>query len=328
MKPTIKDIAKEAGVTHATVSRALNNEAGVSETMRKKILAISERIGYVPNIAAKRLADRDTNCIGLIWPRDESLFYFHLCNQIHLEAMKRGFHTMISLAAPEQAIKLFEEHFIDRILLWATPRWTPPVDFIKSMESFRGSLLIMGGASFAGSHRIAIDRSEGIYRAVAYLAELGHRKITFIGNNQEKLLGFTKAILELHLDYHSDYTIQTDKAGQYESRVTEMLNKDKNDRPTALIVENQQISVDVVKLLRKNKVKVPNDFSLIVYDDIPEMRHMMDIPVTTVGPDRQELASKAIDVLSSAKPSDKHFNEFIVCPELKIRESTAPLTNI
>lgn len=322
MKPTIKDIAKMAGVTHPTVSRALNNEAGVSEEMRGKIAAIAKQLGYVPNIAARRLMDRSTNCIGLIWPHGESLFYYHLCNEIHRMAAERDYHTMISLAAPELAVKLFEEHFIDRILMWATPAWTPSADFVRTMETFQGSALIIGGGAFKGSHRIAIDRSQGIYDAVRYLAGLGHKRVTFVGHNRDKQLGFTKAIVELQMEYHPDYIISTRDRGEFEAHMIALLRREPERRATAVIAENHSMAERIVQSFRKHNVRVPQDISMIVYDDIPEMERMMDIRFTAIGPNMRELAERSLDILSEAKRGDRLEN-VIVCPELVVRESTA-----
>ncbi|TMV45665.1 LacI family transcriptional regulator [Paenibacillus mesophilus] len=320
MKVTIKDIAREAGVSHPTVSKALNGAPGVSEDIRKKIVAIADRLNYVPNLAAKRLVDRKTNSIGLIWPKIEGLFFYHLGLQIQKEAASRGLDVIMSLAEPPDALRIFNEHFVDEIVFWCPPGWLPSVEFIKQRELFHGNMLLMGGGRMEQTHYIGVNRKDAAYEAVRYLASQGHRKLTFLGNRSDKLTGFTQGLLELRLDYHDHYFVAIEPGDSVtEDKLIDLFES--ADRPTAFVVDSQTYAFELLKLFRKRKIRIPQDFSLVVYDDIPEMERM-EVPLTTVGPSIYKLATAALDILTGrdGRGEGKYADVEIGC-EMHIRKS-------
>ncbi|MDF2718440.1 MAG: transcriptional regulator [Paenibacillus sp.] len=333
MRITVKDIAKIAGVTQPTVSKALNNEPGVSEETRIRILKIAKELNYVPNLAAKRLVTRQSNCIGLIWPRTEGLFYYHLCHAIQREVANRGLTFLISVANPAVAVHTFNEHFVDRILFWESSGWVPDMSFMKEMEAFQGELLLMGGASLEGAHRIEIDRKKGIYKAMRHLAELGHRKVTFIGRASDKLSGYMQGMVEFGMEHHPDYVIQREGKEFPTKAVEQLLSRPAEERPTALILDSQGALFQMLKWFRKYRIGIPDDMSLIVYDDVPEMQELLDVPLTVVGPGINRLASSAIEILAGelgskggpeqpqGQPVPDRAN-IIIEPELVVRESS------
>lgn len=337
MRITVKDIAKIAGVTQPTVSKALNNEPGVSEETRIRILKIAKELNYVPNLAAKRLVTRQSNCIGLIWPRTEGLFYYHLCHAIQREVSARGLTFLISVANPAVAVHTFNEHFVDRILFWESSNWVPDMPFMKEMEAFQGELLLMGGASVEGAHRIDMDRKRGIYKAVQHLAELGHRKITFIGRPSDKMSGFMQGMVEFQMEHHPEYFLQRDGRVFPHEAVEALLSRPAKERPTALILDSQGALFQMLKWFRKYKVSIPDDISLIVYDDVPELQELLDVPLTVVGPSIARLASCAIDILAgdaagktaagqSEGQSVSRSANVLIEPELVLRQSVQAVT--
>ncbi|GAA3408687.1 LacI family DNA-binding transcriptional regulator [Paenibacillus hodogayensis] len=337
MRVTVKDIARMAGVAQPTVSKALNNDPGVSEETRMRILQIAKELNYVPNLAAKRLVTRHSNCIGLIWPRTEGLFYYHLCNAIQREVTQRGLTLLISVANPAAAIHTFNEHFVDRILFWHMAEWVPNMPFLKEMEAFQGELLLMGGVSMEGAHRIEIDRRAGIYKAVRHLAELGHRKITFIGKPSDKLNGYLQGLVEFRMEHHPDYFIQRDEKGKVpEQTVIELFSRPVGERPTAMIIDSQGVLFQMLKWFRRLKVNIPDDLSLIVYDDVPEMEDILDVSLTVVGPNIGMLAKQGVDILAADR-SDKSAKEgegeasrpirLLIEPDLVVRQSTRTVTS-
>lgn len=319
MKVTIKDIARMAGVTHPTVSKALNGAPGVSEEIRRKIVDIAERLNYVPNLAAKRLADRDTHSIGLIWPKSEGLFFYHLCREIQKEGFELGLNVMFSMAEPPQALRMFNEHFINRVLFWCPPNWTPTAEFMKQKERFQGSMLLMGGGKLEGAHRISVNRRGGALEAVKHLAAQGHTRISFVGERNEKWQGFMQGVLELGLVYEPDDMIIAEEGEPFEETKVEALLA-LPERPTAFVVDSQSFAFALLKLLRKHRVSIPEQFSMVVYDDIPEMG-MLDIPLTTVGPSIRELADMALQMLTQPAEDETVWHNREVNCELTLRES-------
>lgn len=324
---TIKDIAKVAGVTFATVSRALNNESGVSEQTRLKILKIAEDLNYVPNLAARRLTQRRSKCIGMIWPPQQGLFFYHLCNELQIEASRRGFSILSAFTEPEEAIKLLNQHFVDRILFWEGPDWIPSMEFYKSFEQFKGEILILGGGKLDKTHRISIDRKSGMMNAVEHLHGLGHRRIGFLGKESDKLSGFTLGLLAHKLELHGDSIITLPEGSDDvipDERVIALLDRSNPDRPTAMIVDSQGVFFQFIRLIRGLNLQVPEDLSLIVYDHIPEMDRVLDNPITTVGPNVKQLVKKSLEILTREPSSSEEepWFDLVIQPELFIREST------
>lgn len=316
-----------AGVSHPTVSKALNNEPGVSSETRSKILVIAQQMNYIPNLAAKRLADQKTNSIGLIWPQNEGLFFYHLCNNMQKEAAKIGANVIMSMANPALALRTFNEHFVDMVIAWLAPDWVPSVEFLKERELFQGKMLVMGGGQISDAFRITIDRKYGLYSSVKYLAQLGHHRVAYIGEQNDKLVGFMQGLLELGLEYHPDYVLVVDdKYEVFEQKLMGLLLSEK--RPTALIVDCQGNLFTLVKILRRHQIRIPDDFSLIVYDDIPEME-VFDMPLTSVGPSIKTLVSEALKIFvdKDYKISSKHWSDIEIIPELTVRQSTRALSS-
>jgi Transcriptional regulators len=326
MKVTIKDIARMAGVSHPTVSKALNNEPGVGEDTRQKILMIAQQVNYVPNLAARRLVDSKTNSIGLIWPQNEGLFFYHLCNKIQKEASALGINVIMSMAEPTAALRTFNEHFVDMVIAWLPPDWVPSVNFLKEKDIFQGKMLVMGGARLADSHRISIDRKTGIYSAMKYLSDIGHHRVAFIGEKSDKLMGFMQGALEFGLEYYTEYIMVSDQSTEIsEKDLAKLISGDR--KPTAFVVDSQGALFCFFRFLRKNHIRIPDDFSLIVYDDVPEME-IIDIPLTTVGPSIKKLACEALDIFkkNSSDIQPKKWIDMEIVPELVVRQSTKPLT--
>lgn len=316
-----------AGVSHPTVSKALNNEPGVSSETRSKIMMIAQQVNYVPNLAAKRLADQKTNSIGLIWPQNEGLFFYHLCNNIQKEAAKIGVNVIMSMANPALALRTFNEHFVDMVIAWLAPNWVPSVEFLKERELFQGKMLVMGGGQISDAHRITIDRKSGLYSSVKYLAQLGHRRVAYIGEHNDKLVGFMQGLLELGLEYYPNYVlVVNDNYEVIEQKLMDLLSSEK--RPTAFIVDCQGNLFMLYKILRRHQIRIPDDFSLIVYDDIPEME-VFDIPLTSVGPSIKTLVSETLNIFvdKDSKFSSKHLADIVVTPELTVRQSTRAVSS-
>lgn len=326
---TIKDIAKLAGVTIASVSRALNNEPGVSETVRNKIVSIAKELNYVPNIAAKRLADKQTNCIGFIFSIVRGSFFKYLCDEFQMQGEERGYSILVSFAKPETALAVLREHFIQRVVLWAGTDWSPSREFLKVSDMFQGEVLIMGGGKLEGTHRIAVDRKEALYKAVQHFAELGHRRIAYVGlASDDRLAGFALGLLEFRLEYIQSNIVSSPVVGELpEDQLIDVLSGDPDRRPTAIIVGSNGFLKPFLRIVRQLNLRIPEHFSVVVYDNIPEMEEIYDVPLTTVGPNVTRLVSAALDSFYAGSVGDepKAWKDITVGTELHIRGSTAPL---
>ena len=324
MKVTIKDIAKMAGVSHPTVSKALNNEPGVSEETRTKILRIAKQVNYVPNLAAKMLTQHKTNSIGLIWPQDEGLFFYHLSHSIQKEALKYGVNVIMTMSEPAVALRTLNQQFVDMIIAWLPPDWIPTSEFLKEKELFPGDILVMGGGRLPDSHRISIDRKGGIYLVLKHFTELGHKRVAYIGEQSDKMVGYMQGVLEFGLEYHNDYVLINESdvhSNVSDDSFLKMINC--APKPTAVIIDSQGNLFKSIGLFRKYNIRIPEDLSMVVYDNIPEMV-MFETPLTTVGPSIQKLAVQALSIYMETrdKATAQKWRDIEIAPEIVLRNST------
>lgn len=329
---TIKDIALAAKVSHPTVSKALNGAPGVNPQTRERILALAKQMNYVPNTAAQRLSNKKNRSIGFIWPNLEGLFFYDLCNTLQKEARTRDIDVLISMAEPAKALRTFDEHFIDFILCWFFAGWTPTSTFIQQRENYRGELTILGGGSLENANQVSINREQGILNAMRYLAELGHKKVAFIGMESDKSNGYLKGLLQYGMEYHEEYLITASSFiyndREYNANYSQRFEKiwNSKSRPTALILDSQGTAFSMLAPLNQLGISIPKDLSVICYDDIPELS-IYQVALTTCGPSSKDLIAASLDIYEQYFENDclpeKRIE--VVNPQLVIRDSCISL---
>ena len=209
MSITIKDIAKIAGVSYSTVSKALNDSPLVKSDTKKRIVAIAKEIGYEPNFAAQRLVSKQTKIIGLIWPTIERLVLSTLVTKISDEINKTPYSMILSVDPVQASLDTFRRFQVDGIILFeenadftVTPNSTP--------------LLSYGvvGKVAATYPIIDANHEQAMYEAVKYLYSLDHTNIAYIGDfsptdpmQMQKYKGFVKAMKDfmLPVEEHNHY---------------------------------------------------------------------------------------------------------------------------
>jgi LacI family transcriptional regulator len=142
-----------------------------------------------------------------------------------------------------------------------------------------------------------------------------------------------QGMVEFRMEHHPDYLIQREGKEFPVKAVEEMLLRPAEDRPTALILDSQGVLFQMLKWFRKYRISIPDDMSLIVYDDVPEMQELLDVPLTVVGPGITRLASSAIEILAGElgpkggpeQPQGPSRANIVIEPDLVIRESSRPI---
>ncbi|MFD2210087.1 LacI family DNA-binding transcriptional regulator [Virgibacillus halophilus] len=325
MHVTIKDIAKTAGVSYSTVSKALNNSPLVKENTKRKIVQIAEEMGYEPNYAAQRLVSKNAKIIGLIWPTIERTVLSTLVSKISDEMSKTPYSMILSVDPLQKSMETFKKFQVDGIILFEEnihldikPNSTP---FISYGVSGRNNNLYP---------IIDPNHEKAMNEAVNYLSGLGHTDILYIGNvssidpfQMEKYLGFKKAMEKHGLPIDDSHIIDTGGLDWYDGYVTVKNVLQSDSLPTAIVGGSYDISGGIIRCLKENNISIPKDISVISYDNIPQMANM-EIPLTCIGVRIEELAASIVEsIIQLVEQKHLGWQTKRMTPTLTERESCA-----
>lgn len=299
MKVTIRDIARIAGVSVSTVSKALNNHADVKPATMKKIKQISEQLGYQPNIAAQSLVSRKSRTIGGVWPNVDRAILSTLASKVNDLLNERGYSMILSINPTETAVQLFNRIQVDAVLIFDR---SDPTTYTGNITS-QVPILCYGEPASKGFPSVYVDRRKAIFDSVKYLATLGHQRISYIGDisnrrisQQEKYLGFMDGIIEFGLTTDPDMALNSNGLNSYEGYETARKLLKSTYKPTAIISGSYDLSLGIIQALQANNMHIPEDISLVSYDNLPQM-DKLPTPLTSVGGQIDEVANQIVHSL-------------------------------
>jgi LacI family transcriptional regulator len=327
-RPTIKDVAERAGVSIATVSRALNDKSDVSAPTRDRVREVARSVGYSPDPAARSLAGQRTKLVGIVvgdnaGHRDLSLIFFgKVLTAISRRLSQSGYDPLllppgdVGLDHGFDAAILIGVDADDRLVGELAARQVPLVGVDVRCAS--------GRSAYVGS-----NHAEGVRLALAHLHALGHRRIAHLAgatnteSGAERLEAFRRESKALGLDIPEELIRQGDFSSQSGYRETcAVLALD--ERPTAIVAASDLMALAALQAIRDAGLQPGSDIAVAGFDDL-EAAALAFPPLTTIRQDRQELgtlaASRAIELIEDpeAAPQDT-----ILPVELVVRASTAP----
>jgi LacI family transcriptional regulator len=332
-KMTIKDIAKKAGVSIATVSYVINKSRTVSPELTKRVLAAIEEIGYYPDINARSLKSKRTSTIGLIVPDNSNPFFAEIAKGVEDAGFDAGFSVLLcnsnAMLEREQAyIDLLLSKRVDGVIFAPTSLSINPIQRLVDLGIPVAVFYREAGELDVDS--IRIDNLEGGYRATRHLIELGHKQVACIRPlstetpSGQRVEGFKRAMDEAGLSYSSILMPQGNnriKGGEAAAR--ELLNSGK--KFSAIFSTNDAMAIGAMRALRDAGLRIPEDVSVIGFDDIILARYS-EPPLTTISQPKQEAGALAVQRIVE-RIELKHTDgarEFILETELIERCSTTP----
>lgn len=329
MSTTLKDVAREAHVSVASVSRALNGTGVVTERIRARVLEVATRLQYVPNSGAQSLMTRRTRMIGVLLPDLQGEYFAELIRGIDIAARARGLHLLISTShnGPEEvgeALRTMAGR-VDGLLIMA-----PHIDGHALQERLQGSLpvVLISTVDTDRTHScVYVDNAASAYAMVTHLASCGHRFIAHIagpaGNvdAQERLRGYRDALAR-ELPGAREYLVQgnfTEESGYRAG--CEILAQTR--RPDAIFAANDMMAIGCLYAMTEAGVDVPGEIALAGFDDIPTARFVSP-PLTTVRVKIADLGSRALDRLVDwiESPGEPHSFTETVPAQLVVRASS------
>lgn len=331
---TIKDVAREAAVSVATVSRALNGHENVAEGVRKHVVEIASRLRYQPHAAARSLSSRSTQTIGVVLPDLYGEFFSELIRGIDVVARAQRKHLLVSSyhGHPEEqgeALRAMRGR-VDGLLV-LSPYADRPGFLTDNLPTDLPAVLINTHLADAAYPVLSIDNFAGATAMVRHLAETGHQRIAFICGPEdnfdarERLRGYRSALAEYlpgaeALELPGDF----DESSGYEAG---KLIVAKKQRPDAVFAANDMMALGCLYAFNEAGVKVPTDIALAGFDDIPLARFVHPT-LTTMRISIAELGGLALSRLLQAIEADgvADLTPHTLAPELIVRESTLHAT--
>lgn len=333
--PTIQDVARQANVSAATVSRALSSPERVSEGTRARVAEAVRTTGYTINQAARSLRMRTARTILIALPNIGNPFYSTILDAVVGEATSRGYGVLVA-SHREDSAELLSDYFFsnraDGLLLFDGAIDTRLLNGIQVHGGKLPLVVAYDEIPDPMVNSVVTDNRAAARRVVRYLYEIGHRRIGHVTGHSrnsfpnERLIGFKQEMQALGLDVRPDWVVRGDYTMPTGIAVGHQFAT-MDDRPTAVFVSNDEMAVGFISALRGHGLECPRDLSVIGFDDIAISAHYAP-PLTTMRQPRELIGRQAtaalIDILEDSSASRAPLR-LVLTSELVVRESTAPL---
>jgi LacI family transcriptional regulator len=337
-KISIEDIARRAGVSHTTVSRALRDSPLISPEVREEIKRLAREMNYVPNAIAQSLQNQRTNTIGVVVTSIADPFYAEVVEGIEQVARSAGLSVLLSASHRDveqelAAIDNFYRRRVDGILL--TDSRIRKQD-MKQLAQIAAPIVAINSQAEEPSkmfHYVEIDDCLGARLAVEHLVSLGHTAIGYIGvsdrtrSNQQRLEGYRMALTEAGLPLINDWVVigGEDSVGADVETGQQMLSKLVTAGVTSIFCYNDMVAVGALLTCQELGISVPQDLSLVGFDGVALSRYVTP-PLTTVHQPMLEIGCHAAQMLLDLL-QEKSVENCVLSPLLIERGSSAVLRN-
>ena len=335
-RPGLKEVAEIAQTSVATASRVMNDTGYISEDTRARVLRAAQSLNYYPNLRAKELRLQRSHFIGLVIPNLLNIYYTTLADAISQLLADRGYQLMLSSTRDDPGIQettlrqLIGQDVAGLIWVPAAPdkklltylvdQHIPTVAIVRKVED---NLL----------DTIVFEDFDGSQAGTQHLIDLGHRRIAYIGgdikfkSNLDRWQGFLKALERAGLPLEDSlYKLGTLRATWGAIAVEDLLCLP--NPPTAIFVASNALMAGVMRILQQNRIRVPEDISLICFDDL-DWFSFSNPPISAIATSYQRLAEAAIELLQrrieNTAETDVPPVEIRIGFELVLRRSTAAL---
>jgi len=334
---TIKDVAKRVGVTPATVSMVINNKPRISEATRNRVLEAIRELDYYPHAGARNLVLKRTSTIGVAASFFTYPFILEILTGIELELRQTEYNMVLfgtrGLAKTEDSVihSIARERKVDGLI-------TITLDLKENqVEDFRKNNLSIVALErdYKGVDCVVVNNEKGAFDATRHLAQLGHKRIGLVNGlvghpgSDERQRGYERAILESGLILDKAYWRHIDNFSRKEGFEAAQDLMSVSQAPTAIFVAAGDLAaLGVIQALGRMGKRVPEDVSVVGYDDIP-LSEMLEPGLTTVRQPMQQIGAQAFkQLLSSIKEGTNHQPfKMVYDAELIVRQSTGPCTH-
>ena len=335
--PTIRDVAKAAGVSVAVVSRVLNKGTGpVAPATREKVVAVMEELAYRPRSAARELNQSQPGTIGLMVTDLANPFFARLADRVVWEARARGLQVVLMTTHEDPHL---EAQFLETLLgrsvggIIATPTGSNIERWQRLCEvGIKVVFVDRAVSELEGIDLVSIRNVDSARAATAYLLDLGHRRIGFISGplntstGRTRVAGYRAALEEYGVDFDPMLVQHVSFRGEWGADAANSL-WNLAARPSAMIVANTAQVPNVLRRLRQTRIVIPDELSIIVFDDNP-WTELVSPPLTVIRPPVDMLAVHSVELVVARMQGklSESARQIEVEAEFTVRASCAPIS--
>lgn len=329
MRVTIKHIAKEAKVSHTTVSRVFHQDPRISEPTKKRVLKIAKQLNYRPNIMARGLVYQKTYLIGLIVPDIMSSFFPEIIQGIEEVAAREGYSIILCTSEndADREIKYTDQLLSKGVdgLIISPVFGSDVIDLDEIISRDKKPVIYIGAlVSGANGYFVSVQEEKIGYMATKHLLQLGHRNIVHLAGNphvmlsRQRLTGFQKALKEFGLSADGNKIVESgftiDAGAEAMAKVLK-----RTPRPTAVYAICDTAAIGAMRVIRKANLQIPHDIAIVGTDDL-NFVDLMEVPLTTISQPKYQMGAIAAEKLLQ-RITGKPIKNTLLETKLVIRDS-------
>ena len=327
---TIEDVAREAGVSVASVSRVMSGARSVRPKTRTAVLAAAEKLGYQTNYFASALRRRSTSTIGMVVPHIANPFFIELVEKVENHVQGHGFDIFLcdsqnNPVIEAQRIRALMARQVDGIVLICADEVESRNSVLTAKDQVPVIVLDREIREIA-LDRIAVDNESGIKMIVEHLVRAGSRRLAFVGANEristahDRLQAYRKAVDAVGVGSRDDVMLGAFSVEW--GREAGLAIAKRAERPDAVVCANDLIAVGVMRGLKVSGLRIPDDVAVTGFDDIALCRYV-DPGITTIRQPIDVIAQEAADILMARIQGARGtVRNLLLGPELVIRNSS------
>jgi LacI family transcriptional regulator len=308
MMVTIRQVAKKAGVSCATISRVINDSDTVKPKTREHVIRIIKEMGYAPNEVARSLSKNETKTIGVVVPDINNPFFGDVIKGVSLIADKNNLNILLcdTNEDPEKeknSLRMLKDHRIRGIIICpASDTNEFNGEYLSLLENLGIPIVLVGrDVKYSNFDGVFMDNVQGASDGVMALIQNGHKKIAIISGpedskpGRDRLGGYLKAISMGGLAFREDYifrgSFKLESGYELTRQILQM-----EDRPTAIFTCNNMMTLGCIKALSEQGLKIPQDMALVGFDEI-ELLEIFNMQITVIARPTFEMGRIALELL-------------------------------
>ena len=319
MPASLKDVAREAGLSPAAVSRHLNGSLELPEETRERIEAAVRRLGYRPNPHARRLSLGRSDTITLIVPDIANPFFATLAATVERAASERGMimqlHATSNLEERELAVlELAADNRSDGVVFCTNRK--PGRDVADAIGTLPRAVIVDEAVPGAQAPQIFADNEQGGYLAGRHLARWGHSQVAYLGGDPALMStrlraeGLERGLREASGAVEAAVHVFSGRHDVASGRALAAELLDANGSETAIFVGSDELAIGVIETLRERGIRIPQDMSLVSFDGARAL-HLYDPPITVVRQPARRLGERAVELLLDGDWDDRTLPDLV-----------------